>query len=88
MTLIEYLITDFILKRENTMTPEQFCYWLQGIIDRTPVAPNHAQWANISDQLHLTLHSIRLDPNPPFEVTSTQPGFEPVYNPTFVRCYD
>lgn len=33
------------------MTPEQFCYWLQGFAEITPAAPDWAQWTIIRDHL-------------------------------------
>ncbi len=33
------------------MTPEQFCYWLQGRAELVPTPPNEAEWTAIRDHL-------------------------------------
>ena len=33
------------------MTPEQFCYWLQGFVELTQAPPTADQWKAISDCL-------------------------------------
>ena len=35
------------------MTPEQFCYWLQGASELATGQPNAAQWQQIKDHLAL-----------------------------------
>lgn len=35
------------------MTPEQFCYWLQGYAEMGSPAPNEEQWQVIKDHLKL-----------------------------------
>lgn len=52
------------------MTPEQFCYWLQGITEYdTHGTPNDTQWQVIKDHLATVFH----------KVTPKVPS--PVYNP-------
>ena len=36
---------------ENKMTPEQFCYWLQGFAELNGTAPNQKQWDDIEEHL-------------------------------------
>lgn len=33
------------------MTPEQFCYWLQGYAELSPIEPTIPQWKTIQDHL-------------------------------------
>lgn len=33
------------------MTPEQFCYWLQGRAELDPTPPDEAQWQSIREHL-------------------------------------
>lgn len=39
------------------MTPEQFCYWLQGFVEMNPNAMlTHTQWVIIKDHLKLVMN--------------------------------
>lgn len=42
------------------MTPEQFCYWLQGYCELNPLQerPTERQWASIKDHLQLTFKKV------------------------------
>lgn len=50
------------------MTPEQFCYWLQGFAENCRVVPpNQGQWESIVDHLNLVLKKetpVRMVPSP------------------------
>ena len=47
------------------MTPEQFCYWLQGFTELGKTPPSPEQWASI--QAHLKTVFVKVTPefNPP-----------------------
>lgn len=45
------------------MTPEQFCYWLNGFGELTTEAPNPEQWKAIKE--HLETVFIRVTPSAP-----------------------
>lgn len=40
------------------MTPEQFCYWLQGRAELVPTPPNEAEWAAIRDHLQAAFNKV------------------------------
>lgn len=40
------------------MTPEQFCYWLQGFCELNPCPPNDAQWQAIRDHLQTVFAKV------------------------------
>lgn len=40
------------------MTPEQFCYWLQGYAEMGSPAPNEEQWQIIKDHLQLAFKKV------------------------------
>lgn len=40
------------------MTPDQFCYWLQGYAEITRDAPNETQWQIITDHLDLVFTKV------------------------------
>lgn len=41
------------------MTPEQFCYWLQGFAELSPkIAPNPTQWKQIQDHLNTVFKKV------------------------------
>jgi hypothetical protein len=52
------------------MTPEQFCYWLQGYTELNNSAPDEAQWKSIKEHLQTVFYKItpplRLSPYEPF----------------------
>jgi hypothetical protein len=37
------------------MTPEQFCYWLQGFVELSQEAPTPEQWDKIRQSLNATV---------------------------------
>ena len=47
------------------MTPEQFCYWLQGRAELVPTPPNEAEWTAIRDHLAAVFKKVtpQMDPN-------------------------
>jgi len=64
------------------MTPEQFCYWLQGKAELDPTPPTPEQWDSIREHLALVLVKVTrpvfptapglMKPNmlePPFTIT-------------------
>jgi hypothetical protein len=40
------------------MSPEQFCYWLQGFAELTDDAPTSMQWSQIKDHLDLVFNKV------------------------------
>lgn len=45
------------------MTPEQFCFWLQGRIDAVgPAAPTEAEWNLIREKLAASLERTAMRP--------------------------
>ena len=40
------------------MTPEQFCYWLQGFSELNSCQPTDKQWASIKDHLALVFNKV------------------------------
>lgn len=42
------------------MTPQEFCYWLQGFAELTTDAPTPEQWSAIKD--HLRLAFVKVTP--------------------------
>lgn len=40
------------------MTPEQFCYWLQGFGELNGSPPTKAQWQSINEHLQTTFKKI------------------------------
>lgn len=53
------------------MTPEQFCYWLQGRAEIDPSTPTDQQWEIIRDHLALVFDKetpVRLAPPPDTEI--------------------
>lgn len=53
------------------MTPEQFCYWLQGRAELDPVPPTPEQWQSIREHLDLVFDKV----TPPIEL---KPPLDPV----------
>lgn len=46
------------------MTPEQFCYWLQGYVELTDwTRPDEAHWQSICDHLHAVFNKQTPDRN-------------------------
>ena len=40
------------------MTPEQFCYWLQGFVESDGDLPSERQWQSINDHLKTVFHKV------------------------------
>lgn len=40
------------------MTPEQFCYWLNGFGELSPEPPTPEQWKAIKEHLALAFHKV------------------------------
>lgn len=51
------------------MTPEQFCYWLQGFAEINEAPPNDKQWANIIKHLQLVSKKATKSDGPPIKIT-------------------
>jgi hypothetical protein len=43
------------------MTPEQFCYWLQGASETIEDVPSERQWKVISDHLAIVFNKVTPD---------------------------
>jgi hypothetical protein len=52
------------------MSPQDFCYWLQGFSELTDKAPTAAQWKAIQDHLALTFVKV----TPPIQWPNVTPG--------------
>lgn len=50
------------------MTPEQFCYWLQGFAEISGSAPNPNEWERIKDHLATVFNKVT-------------PKYDPIINP-------
>lgn len=46
------------------MTPEQFCYWLQGYAEISGAAPDQVQWDQIKEHLQLVFRKVTSTPQP------------------------
>lgn len=44
--------------KSETMTPEQFAYWLQGKVELHPEAPTPEQWVSIKAHLSLVFNKV------------------------------
>lgn len=42
------------------MTPEQFCYWLQGFCELSEAAPTEEQWDMVKEHLNLVFDKVTL----------------------------
>jgi hypothetical protein len=65
------------------MTPEQFCYWLQGFVEIRGSVPTHGEWEVIKDHLVTVFNKVtpqRINPN---DSTKPEPIIGP-YNPYVV----
>lgn len=50
------------------MSPEQFCYWLQGRAELEPSPPTPEQWQSIREHLDLVFHKV----TPPLELNPAE----------------
>jgi len=46
------------------MTPEQFCYWLQGRAELVPTPPSEDEWTAIRDHLQAVFNKVTPARNP------------------------
>lgn len=53
------------------MTPEQFCYWLQGFVELSGQPPTEEQWVSINNHLKTVFRKVT--PPTPFPVLPTYP---------------
>lgn len=56
------------------MTPEQFCYWLQGKCELDPSMPTEAQWECIMEHLKTVFVKV----TSPLKTTTTIPPNESI----------
>lgn len=49
------------------MTPEQFCYWLQGFVENDGRAPNDKQWLSIKNHLNTVFNKRTPDILKPYD---------------------
>lgn len=62
------------------MTPEQFCYWLQGFSEVNGKAPTEQEWRIIQDHLKTVFHKVTPIPPvlwPNLEKQQVQPPYNP-----------
>lgn len=50
------------------MTPEQFCYWLQGFAELSPHAPNQMQWNAVREHLATVFNKVTPPVQPELKV--------------------
>lgn len=68
------------------MTPENFCYWLQGFAEITSTPqPSEAQWQAIKDHLQLVFTKETPKMYTPTQISTSQP-FKLGEGPLTVRC--
>lgn len=67
------------------MTPEQFCYWLQGYVEITENSPTptKSEWLIIKDHLKLVFKKVTPDYNSPTipRLTEIHKPLSPSYDP-------
>lgn len=72
------------------MTPEQFCYWLQGIAEagNTTVQPTPQQWTIIKDHLQTVFKKVTptYSPNQPMLERLGQIAKYPWDTPPTITC--
>lgn len=56
------------------MSPEQFCYWLQGFAEIHGDAPTDEQWQKIRDHLQTVYHKVTPIYPSPIQFPGIQPG--------------
>lgn len=59
------------------MTPEQFCYWLQGFNEINSTVPTEKQWSIIKDHLALVFNKVtpKYSPNEMFNLSEKANAF-------------
>ncbi len=69
------------------MTPEQFCYWLQGRAEMQPnTPPSEAEWAMVRDHLATVFHKVTPPPQQYFPKSPTTASPSPLSPPWRVEC--
>lgn len=67
------------------MTPEQFCYWLQGFVELNGGPPTEYQWKSIVDHIKLVFdkRTPEFKPAyvPPERIKATPSPMPPQYHP-------
>ena len=63
------------------MTPEQFCYWLQGFAELNGEQPTQEQWKAIRDHLQTVYHKVTPPFNQPLAPQYT-PNIGPLHGQT------
>jgi hypothetical protein len=56
----------------ESLSPEQFVFWLQGFAELNASPPTQAQWQSIREHLNLVFKKVTPDVNP------IQPTFTPI----------
>jgi hypothetical protein len=64
-------VNTTLIFKENIMTPENFCYWLQGKAELHPNAPTKEQWQSILEHLDLVMTKV----TPPVQYDNVFPSF-------------
>lgn len=63
------------------MTPEQFCYWLQGYVEMGGQAPNKEQWDSIRVHLSLVFKKVAPPMLAPIDRAKISPVLTPCIKP-------
>lgn len=56
------------------MTPEQFCYWLQGFAELTATAPTVEQWQSVREHIATVFKKVTPTVNGPATAAPALPG--------------
>jgi hypothetical protein len=66
------------------MTPQEFCYWLQGRAELLPdQPPSEAEWKMIREHLALVFHKVTPARGEPSEIEKALRRFDPLKPPPF-----
>ena len=49
---------DQVEENKDNMTPEQFCYWLQGYAELTESQPTPEQWKMMQEHLQTVFYKV------------------------------
>ena len=67
------------------MSPEQFCYWLQGFVELSANAPTEEQWQSVREHLQTVFKKVT--PPAPIDIPrSDRPFTRPDYGPNHKIC--
>lgn len=65
------------------MTPQDFCYWLQGFAEINGTAPTEKQWQVINDHLKLVFNKKTPDRKENVTELSPRPSTIPIQSPPY-----